>query len=118
MKKKVIGYICDTNPFEDRLTWSGLIYKIREAIESAGYQVVWIPYDKTTKYVHLCEKIRWRLYKLLGRKQILGGCHFLPETYALARSIEMNEQFDIHEALKAAGQNMYIENNLADPKYH
>ena len=94
MKKKVIGYICDTNPFEDRLTWSGLIYKIREAIESAGYQVVWIPYDKTTKYVHLCEKIRWRLYKLLGRKQILGGCHFLPETYALARSIEMNEQFD------------------------
>lgn len=94
MEKKVIGYICDTNPFEDRLTWSGLIYKIREAIESAGYQVVWIPYDKTSKSVNLCEKLRWRLFKWLGRKQILGGCHFLPETYALAKSIEKNKQFD------------------------
>ena len=94
MEKKVIGYVCDTNPFEDRLTWSGLIYKIREAIESAGYLVVWIPYYKNTKSVNFCEKIRWRLFKLLGRKQILGGCHFLPETYALAMSIDKNEQFD------------------------
>ena len=94
MEKKVIGYICDTNPFEDRLTWSGLIYKIREAIESAGYQVVWIPYYKNTKCVNFCEKMRWRLYRLIGRKQILGGCHFLPETYALAKSIKKNEQFD------------------------
>lgn len=94
MEKKVIGYICDTNPFEDRLTWSGLIYKIREAIESAGYQVVWIPYYKNTKCVNLCEKIRWRLYGLLGNKQILGGCHFLPEAYALAKSIVKNQEFD------------------------
>lgn len=94
MGKKMIGYICETNPFEDRLTWSGLIYKIREAIEFAGYQVVWIPYYKNTKCVTLCEKMRWKLYRLLGRKQILGGCHFLPETYALAMSIEKNKQFD------------------------
>lgn len=93
-KQVIIGYVCDTNPFEDRLTWSGLIYKIREAIESAGYQVVWIPYDKSTSLVRLCERIRWRLFQLLGRKQILGGCHFLPETYALAKSVVRNKQFD------------------------
>lgn len=92
--KKVIGYVCDTNPFEDRLTWSGLIYKIREAIESAGFQVLWIPYDKSTSLVRFCEKIRWRLFKLLGGKQILGGCHFLPETYALAKSIAKNDEFN------------------------
>ena len=94
MEKKVMGYVCDTNPFEDRLTWSGLIYKIREAIESAGYQVVWIPYDKSIASVRFWERIRWRLFKVLGGKQILGGCHFLPETYALAKSIAKNKQFD------------------------
>lgn len=92
--KTIIGYVCDTNPFEDRLTWSGLIYKIREAIELAGFQVIWIPYNKSTSLVRFCEKIRWGLYKVLGGKQILGGCHFLPETYAFAKSIAKNDQFN------------------------
>ena len=41
-KKKVIGYISEKNPFTDRKAWSGTIYKIREGLENAGYEVKWI----------------------------------------------------------------------------
>ncbi len=41
----VCGYISMANPFEDRLAWSGLIFKIREAIENAGVEVKWIPFN-------------------------------------------------------------------------
>lgn len=40
---KVIGYVSVANPFEDRKAWSGTIFKIREELENAGYNVVWIP---------------------------------------------------------------------------
>ena len=41
-RKKVIGYISEKNPFTDRKAWSGTIFKIREGIENAGYEVKWI----------------------------------------------------------------------------
>ena len=41
----VCGYISMEDPFEDRFAWSGLIYKIREAIENAGVEVRWIPFS-------------------------------------------------------------------------
>lgn len=44
---KTIGYVSGANPFEDRRAWSGLIYKIREGIENAGYNVEWIPVKRT-----------------------------------------------------------------------
>lgn len=47
---KTIGYVSEHNPFEDRRAWSGLIYKIREGIENAGYKVKWIPAKKTKLY--------------------------------------------------------------------
>lgn len=40
-KKKVIGYICQSNPFVDKKAWSGSIYKIRIGIENAGFEVKW-----------------------------------------------------------------------------
>lgn len=42
---KTIGYVSRENPFTDRKAWSGTIYKIREAIELAGFKVIWIPYS-------------------------------------------------------------------------
>lgn len=90
----VIGYVCETDPFKDRNAWSGLIYKIRESIENAGFQVVWIPFNNDTKFVHFFEKSRWKLYNLLGRKLILGGVHFLPVAYGYAKSIKKNESFN------------------------
>lgn len=40
--KKTIGFASRINPFVDRKAWSGTCYKIREAIEEAGYKVIWI----------------------------------------------------------------------------
>lgn len=43
-----IGYISNSNPFQDKKAWSGSIYKLRESIEKAGYEVVWIPYKSNS----------------------------------------------------------------------
>lgn len=40
---KTIGYVTAADPFHDRKAWSGTIYKVREAIENAGFNVFWIP---------------------------------------------------------------------------
>lgn len=89
-----IGYICETNPFTDRNAWSGTLYKIREAIEMAGFKVIWVPFCNTNKLAKLSEKFRWRMYNLLGKKQILGGTHFIPEVYSYSKSIIKNKEFN------------------------
>jgi len=53
---KIIGYVCESNPFVDKTAWSGLNYKIRESIENAGFEVVWIncrPNGKISKFCRL-----------------------------------------------------------------
>jgi len=65
---KTIGYVSEANPFEDRRAWSGLIYKIREGIENAGFSVVWIPTRKTKLYT--LAKIEQKLY--YGRHSLTG----------------------------------------------
>lgn len=96
MDKKgiIIGYVCGVNPFEDRYSWSGLYYKIREAIENAGFKVVWIRYSLSTPTIRFWENARWRLYRLLGKKLILGGVHFLPEIITYAYSIKRDENLE------------------------
>lgn len=37
-----IGYVSCEDPFTNRRAWSGTKYKVREAIENAGFEVVWI----------------------------------------------------------------------------
>lgn len=44
-KKKVIGYVSKKDPFHDKVAYSGTIYKLRESIEMAGFEVKWIPYN-------------------------------------------------------------------------
>lgn len=96
MDKKdiIIGYVCGVNPFEDRYSWSGLYYKIREAIENAGFKVVWIRYSLSTPAIRFWENVRWRLYRLLGRKLILGGVHYLPVVMSYAYSVKRDENFE------------------------
>ena len=52
-KLKIVGYVCQSDPFKDRGAWSGTIYKLREAIEKSGYRVVWIPYRANSKVIWL-----------------------------------------------------------------
>ena len=37
--KKVIGFVSMDNPFLDKVAWSGTLYKLRESIEMAGFEV-------------------------------------------------------------------------------
>ncbi len=54
--KFLIGYVCDSNPFTDKTSWSGLNFKIRESIQKAGCDVVWLnccPHGKVSKLCRL-----------------------------------------------------------------
>ena len=62
-KKKVIGYVSEKNPFTDRKAWSGSIFKIREGIENAGYEVKWICSQPSSLKKFLCRSIVKMLYR-------------------------------------------------------
>lgn len=72
---KTIGYVSSDNPFQDRKAWSGTIYKIREGIENAGYNVIWIPYSVST-FKHRI--FRGLVYAIWGKRTIttLTKYHF------------------------------------------
>ena len=94
---KRIGFVSEANPFTDRKAWSGSIYKLREAIENAGYEVKWVSiaadeskvfkglklimrilHGKNTSFAHT--RLRnWLLAKTV-RKHDLDGldCLFYP----------------------------------------
>ena len=66
-RKKVIGYVSEKNPFTDRKAWSGTIFKIREGIENAGYEVKWIcSYPGSVrKFLYRCAaKLRYKHLKV------------------------------------------------------
>lgn len=37
-----VGFVTPFNPFHDKKAWSGTIYKMRESVQNAGYNVEWI----------------------------------------------------------------------------
>lgn len=92
-KKIVVGYVNESNPFTNRTAWSGLVYKIRESIENAGFEVVWIksrPNGKIDKlfktfneFVHgnstmYCHTWSYHLLRALSiDKQLLKQCDYL-----------------------------------------
>lgn len=90
MDKKIIGYVSKTNPFQDRVAWSGTIYKLREAIELAGYEVIWIPYGDsllTKFYTYLLKIFN---HTLFIKKHWLVETHFTPLVKVWARNINRN----------------------------
>lgn len=52
-----VGFVSVYNPFVDKKAWSGSIYKLRESIENAGYEVVWIPYKNKSLILSFVLKI-------------------------------------------------------------
>ena len=73
-EKKTFGFVCAADPFNDRVAWSGLFYKTREAIQNAGFNVVWIPVKKNG-IIELCYKAFLAIYEVLfcKRKKIMSG---------------------------------------------
>ena len=62
--QKIIGIVSKSDPINDRFAWSGIIYKVRESIENAGYTVKWIKVQPN-KYISLVLKF---YFKLIGQK--------------------------------------------------
>lgn len=87
--KKVIGYVSLTDPFHDKVAWSGTIYKLREAIEMAGYEVRWIPYNVSMKnkmlYYYLMVQNR-----IFHRRKWVTKFHFRPLAKMWAKDIDNN----------------------------
>ena len=68
MRNKIIGYVSAEDPFRDKKAWSGTKYKIREALQNAGYEVVWIS-CKPSKICFIFLKILLKM--LFGKKAIV-----------------------------------------------
>lgn len=124
-----IGFVSDTNPFTDRTSWSGTVYKLRESIERAGYEVVWIQFDKRLDDF----SSRWRRkllewYMKHSRKLVVGTCYLDFFCRYYARAIERQGLYAQCDCLFFAGpsgaqiarhlrhQRPYI--YLADACYH
>lgn len=90
MNKIVIGYVSKANPYHDRVAWSGTTYKVREAIEFAGFDVVWIPYGQSMGMWFYDIIIRIFNQSLFRHNKWLGGIHFKPYAKACAKNIEKN----------------------------
>ena len=86
-KKKVIGLVSKEDPFHDKVAYSGTIYKLREAIEMAGFEVKWIPYN-----AHIANKLLYYLiiaYQRFFHKKIcLTSFYYRPFAKMWAREID------------------------------
>lgn len=85
---KRVGYVTFADP-SDRKSRSGTIYKMREAIEAAGFEVIWIPYRRITGRTFFYW-IWIVLRNLLGTKRWLGGEHYIPIAKGYAKSVDMD----------------------------
>ena len=86
-KLKKIGNISFAHPFKDRFDWNGTTYKIRESIEKAGYEVVWIPLNAKGFFFKVSKAIR-AILQLITRKPWLTGCHFPLDAMLTGLSID------------------------------
>lgn len=91
-RKIVVGYVCDSNPFTDKTSWSGLNYKIRESIENAGCKVVWLSCRPNGKLAKLCRL--WNEW-VHGRSTMFEHTRFFFRLRARAIDQTMIEQCDV-----------------------
>ncbi len=87
---KVIGYVSQSDPFHDKVAWSGLIYKIRESIELAGFEVRWIPYGQNMngKILSILLKVWNRIFA--RKSKWLLSVHFRPILKLYAKELDLN----------------------------
>jgi hypothetical protein len=85
--KKVIGIVSMDDPFHNRVAWSGTVYKLREAVEMAGFEVRWIPYNTrlTNKLLDYSIRIQNRIFR---KKIWMTKYHFRPVVKLWAKEID------------------------------
>lgn len=103
-EKKTFGFVCSADPFNDRFAWSGLFYKTREAIQNAGFNVVWIPVKKNG-FVELCYKFFLTLHEFLfcKGKKIMSGSNRPFIAKLRGRAIRKNEAYKSCDAFFFSG---------------
>lgn len=124
-----IGFVSDIDPFTDRTSWSGTVYKLRESIEQAGYEVVWIKFSKNLD--DLRSKVGLRLlqwYMRLTGKNVIGTCYLGFFCRYYAKTIEQQALYTTCDCLFYAGPSggqiaLYLKHDvpyiyLADANYH
>ena len=106
---KRIGFVSEGNPFTDRKAWSGSIYKLREAIEGAGYEVKWIPLSISP----VCRRLCSLLTKILHGRNI-SIVHTRWYNRLLARSIKKEALADVDCLFFPGGAGLahYMETSL------
>ena len=102
--KKTFGFVCAADPFNDRVAWSGTFYKIREAIQNAGFNVVWVPVKKNG-FVELCYKFFLTLHEFLfcKGKKIMSGSNRPFIAKLRGRAIRKNEAYKSCDAFFFSG---------------
>lgn len=116
-KKITIGYVCSEDPFKNRRAWSGLIFKLRESIENAGFEVIWIPVKEKTAPV-LIWKVLLKIYKYTVGfgKGWLSGIHFSPIARIMGKQLSNNNQVVLCDFLFfPQGAQMMLYNNINIP---
>lgn len=102
--KKNIGFISESDPFADRVAWSGTLFKIRESLENAGFNVVWIPVKSNTfieKVYKACIKLYSKFF--CQNKLIVLGVHRPFIAKLQAKMIKKNAVYHSCDAFFFAG---------------
>ena len=84
---KTVGFISLADPFKDKNAWSGTIYKLREAIEMAGFRVIWIPFRKNALSVLIAKSLR-KIEIALRSTKILGDVYYKPIAWSYSKTID------------------------------
>ena len=72
MQKKIkVGFLSAFDIFNDRKSYSGLNYKIREAIEQAGCEVVWIKFNDVLPAVKFIKRALFFITRRIQKKDLL-----------------------------------------------
>lgn len=86
---KTIGYVTPYNPFEDRKAFSGVIYKLRAAIEKAGFQVIWIPYQNKINNMFFKKTLN-KIGSMIGQS-LFSGSLCIKDLKKWAATIDMSK---------------------------
>ena len=124
-----IGFVSDINPYTDKTSWSGTVYKLRESIEKTGHEVVWVKFDKKLDDFH--SRIRLQLltwYMKYSHKNVIGTCYLDFFCRYFAKTMEKDGTYKTCDCLFFAGPSggqiaLYLRKKipyiyLADANYH
>jgi len=90
--RMMIGFISEADPYHNKQAWSGTVYKLREAIEQAGYDIKWIPYQKTWQTAFYTDLLKICNQTIFRKHRWLGGTNFRALAKIYGKSVFKNDR--------------------------